>query len=163
MNFEHLHKNICEYKMLICRKILIIALLAAIVGYSNANDDILQYIEVEAKQQIQIKLKNIEEGHLGESQYSYRCTAGLAKRARVTCSGHDRVTWSTPHNAELTLNCPPSGQGPIIDFTEIDFTVTTTNVNCIITAGGIGYDFIQVKVIANGTKLFEYSDNFYTE
>ncbi|XP_075144663.1 uncharacterized protein LOC142219666 [Haematobia irritans] len=141
-------------------KILIIVALASL-GYVQATDPNLKAVEVDPKVLTNVTLLKTDEGRLGNTEYTFRCTAGTTKTARVTCSGHDRTTWTTPHNVELTLNCPPNGQGPIIAFADIYFTVTTTNVNCYITAGGIGYSYIQMKVIANGTELFDYSDNFY--
>ncbi|XP_013118475.2 uncharacterized protein LOC106095721 [Stomoxys calcitrans] len=145
--------------MLSIYKILIITLLAGI-GYIEANGDI-KAVEVVPKDVANLTLVESQQRSVGDTAYSFRCTVGPGKTARVTCAGHDRTTWATPHNVELTLNCPPNGQGPTIAYAEINFTVTTTNVNCLVTAGGVGYNFIQMKVNAFGTTLLDYTDTFY--
>lgn len=65
-----------------------------------------------------------------------------------------------PHDVEQIIRCPPDGEGASIASAEIIFTATTQNVNCILVAGGIGSNFIQMKVNVYGTKLMDYTAQF---
>ncbi|XP_073821729.1 uncharacterized protein [Musca autumnalis] len=145
--------------MFILNKPFLIILLASVAClYADEN---IKAVESDSKQKTELKQLKVEQNQLGETQYTFKCTVGNNKTARIGCSGQDRTDWITPHDVALTLRCPPSGTGPIMAFVEIIFTVTSQNVNCHVLDGGIGQNYIQTRLDVYGTKLMDYRAEFY--
>lgn len=149
----------------------------------------IKAVEVSPEKLVQVSREKVETNRLGVTEYTFKCVAGTetgklnsciwklieyiyicsfvlffrdtTRTARIGCRGSDRTSWPTLHDIVLTLRCPPSGDGPTIAYIEVIFTVTTQNINCVITDGGIGASHIQMEVDVHGTYLLDYAANVY--
>ncbi|XP_058974883.1 uncharacterized protein LOC131800981 [Musca domestica] len=145
--------------MVIFYKPLLLILLASIACL-HANENV-KAIESDPKQTAELEELKVQQNDVGDTEYTFRCTVGQKKTVRVGCTGKDRSYWPTPHDVNLTLRCPPNGGGPSLAFVEVIFTVTTRNVNCVVAAGGIGQNYIQIRLDVYGTKTLDYIAEFY--
>lgn len=72
------------------------------------------------------------------------------------CFAEDNTRWETPHDVNLRLRCPKSGTGYEIAFAQVDVWMTSNELDCRVTDGGVGYGSIGLQLTAYRTKTFRY-------
>uniref|UniRef100_A0A1I8NJJ4 Uncharacterized protein n=1 Tax=Musca domestica TaxID=7370 RepID=A0A1I8NJJ4_MUSDO len=129
--------------------------------YASGN---LRAIESNQTQIVELKQLMVEQDLLGCYFFTFKCSVGQRKTARIDCASRDHSTWPKPHDVELNLKCPNGGgggEGSTIAFAEVVFTVTNQNVNCFVAAGGVGQNFIQMHLNVEGTRSLDYTAEFF--
>lgn len=74
----------------------------------------------------------------------------------VMCFAEDNTRWDTPHDVNLKLRCPKSGTGYEIAFSQVDVWMTSNDLDCRVTEGGVGYGSIGLQLTAYKTNTFRY-------
>ncbi|XP_054738200.1 uncharacterized protein LOC129244536 [Anastrepha obliqua] len=89
-------------------------------------------------------------------EYHYLCTVGKSRTQNVMCFTEDNTHWDSPHNVNLKLRCPKSGTGYEIAFAQVDVWMTSDDLVCRVTEGGVGYGYIGLQLTAYNTNEFRY-------
>ncbi|XP_036325206.1 uncharacterized protein LOC118738389 [Rhagoletis pomonella] len=90
------------------------------------------------------------------NEYHYLCTVGKKRTQNVMCFAEDNTLWETPHDVNLKLRCPKSGTGYEVAFAQVDVWMTSKDLDCRVTEGGVGYGYIGLQLIAYNTYDFRY-------
>ncbi|XP_067630255.1 uncharacterized protein [Eurosta solidaginis] len=92
----------------------------------------------------------------GDNEYHYLCTVGKKRTQNVMCFAEDSTRWETPHDVNLKLRCPKSGTGYEIAYTQVDVWMTSSDLDCRVIEGGVGYGYIGLQLTAYNTHGFRY-------
>lgn len=72
------------------------------------------------------------------------------------------TNWSTPHNAQLTLNYPaPGTPGAVVTHVNVVVNQTSNQGRGYVVSGGVGQRSIGIVIEALNTLRFEYSAEIY--
>ncbi|XP_061389607.1 uncharacterized protein LOC133324785 [Musca vetustissima] len=107
------------------------------------------------------ELKSVQTTKSGDTLYSYVCNVGQNLSSKLGCIGSDSYAWASPQNVDLNVWCDKSNVGARISNAEVHFVVSTQNVACVVSGGGLGSSFLEVKVSAYGTTSLQYKSYFY--
>uniref|UniRef100_W8BWH7 Uncharacterized protein n=1 Tax=Ceratitis capitata TaxID=7213 RepID=W8BWH7_CERCA len=90
------------------------------------------------------------------NEYHYLCTVGKKRTQNVMCFAEDNTRWESAHDVNLKLRCPKSGTGYEVAFAQVDVWITSNDLDCRVTEGGVGYGYVGLQLTAYKTNTFRY-------